>query len=96
MAGDKGTNSSVTKKANKKKSKRVRIYIFIMDTFEQLPVWQEARILVKDMYTALEKCRDFGFRDQLQRAAIFITNNIAEGFERVMLAEKIQFYRYAK
>lgn len=67
-----------------------------MSTFEKLPVWQEARILVKDIYSALETCKDFGFRDQIQRASISIMNNIAEGFERVMLAEKNQFYRYAK
>ena len=29
----------------------------------------------------METCRDFGFKDQIQRAAVSIMNNIAEGFE---------------
>jgi four helix bundle protein len=50
--------------------------------FEDLVVWQLARTLVKDIYSSLKTCRDFGFNDQLQRAAVSIMNNIAEGFER--------------
>ena len=47
--------------------------------FENLFVWQEARIVVKEIYTMLQESRDFGFKDQLQRAAVSIMNNIAEG-----------------
>ncbi|MBR0310652.1 MAG: four helix bundle protein [Paludibacteraceae bacterium] len=50
--------------------------------FEDLVVWQLARTLVKDVYSAVGKCRDYGFNDQIQRAAVSIMNNIAEGFER--------------
>ena len=50
--------------------------------FEDLVVWQLARTLVKDIYSSFKTCRDFGFNDQIQRAAISIMNNIAEGFER--------------
>jgi four helix bundle protein len=50
--------------------------------FEDLKVWQEARSLANSIYGALEKCRDFDFRSQIQRASVSVMNNIAEGFER--------------
>jgi hypothetical protein len=53
--------------------------------FEELWVWQQARELVQDIYKDLcfgSGSKDFGFRDQLQRAEISVMNNIAEGFER--------------
>ena len=62
--------------------------------FEDLWIWQQARSLVKDIYEDLNQgpgSRDFGFRDQIQRAGISIMNNIAEGFER---NSDIEFARY--
>ena len=56
-----------------------------IETFEDLVVWQKGIALVKQIYllTAEGKLnRDFGLRDQLQRAAASIPTNIAEGFER--------------
>ena len=53
--------------------------------FEDLEAWQIARELTNQIYTITQKesiCRDFGFGDQIRRAAISIMNNIAEGFER--------------
>lgn len=53
--------------------------------FEDLPVWQEAAELARRMYefTSLEPFRRHpGLRDQLERAALSVSNNIAEGFER--------------
>ena len=53
--------------------------------FEDLQAWQQARILVCDVYTisAQGKLRqDFGLRDQLCRAAVSAMSNIAEGFAR--------------
>ena len=50
--------------------------------FEELVVWQVARDLTQDIYSALADNRDYGFRDQIQRASISIMNNIAEGFQR--------------
>jgi len=52
------------------------------ERFEDLMIWQEARSLVNAIYDTMDKCRDFDFRSQLQRASISAMNNIAEGFER--------------
>ncbi len=71
----------------------------IMMTFEDLESWQRARALVRKIYelTRLDElCRDFGIRGQLQRAAVSIMSNIAEGFERMHLPEKLQFYNVAR
>ena len=67
--------------------------------FEQLIAWQKARELTKYVYllTATERfSRDFGLRDQIQRAAVSIMSNIAEGFERAGKAEFHQFLVIAK
>lgn len=48
---------------------------------ENLKVWQLSRALVVEIYRMFKDCRDYGFRDQIQRAAVSIMNNIAEGFE---------------
>lgn len=52
------------------------------DRFEDMIVWQKAKELVIFIYGAFKDCRDFAFKDQIQRAALSIMNNIAEGFER--------------
>jgi len=67
--------------------------------FEDLESWQKARLLVRNIYDLTrmnEVCRDFGICGQLQRAAVSIMSNIAEGFERMHLAEKIQSYNVAQ
>ena len=46
---------------------------------ENLYIWQEARAFVNNIYVLLMPCNDYGFRDQIQRAAVSIMNNIAEG-----------------
>jgi four helix bundle protein len=50
--------------------------------FEEMLVWQKSRTLSQEIYRAFSQNKDFGFRDQIQRASISIMNNIAEGFER--------------
>ena len=50
--------------------------------FEDMVVWKEARTLSKDVYAAFLQNTDRGFKDQIQRAAVSIMNNIAEGFDR--------------
>ena len=49
--------------------------------FEELVIWQIARDLTQEIYSSLSEIKDFGFRDQIQRASISIMNNIAEGSE---------------
>lgn len=51
-------------------------------SFKKLLVWQQSSDLAVDIYKAFSECRDFGFRDQIQRAAISLPNNIAEGYAR--------------
>ena len=50
--------------------------------FEEILSWQKSKDLAIFVYKSFKDCRDFAFRDQLQRAIISISNNIAEGFER--------------
>ncbi len=52
-----------------------------MRSFEELRVWKDARSLMKDIYSININCKDYSFKDQIQRAAISIMNNIAEGSE---------------
>lgn len=68
-------------------------------SFEDLEVWQQARKLVSAIYQMTlnaKLARDYGLCGQLQRAAVSIMSNIAEGFERMHLQEKIQFYNVAR
>ncbi|MCQ2114108.1 MAG: four helix bundle protein [Bacteroidaceae bacterium] len=48
---------------------------------ENIRVWQDARLFVNKIYAMMADVKDFGFRDQIQRAAVSIMNNIAEGSE---------------
>ena len=67
--------------------------------FEDLPVWQEAARLYNAALDLLEKPRlplSAGFRNQLDRAALSVSNNVAEGFERVTTAELLQFLGIAR
>jgi four helix bundle protein len=67
--------------------------------FEDLKVWQVARELVKGVYRATrsqELKRDRGLIDQMTRAAVSITSNLAEGHERGSRVQYIEFCFYAK
>ena len=68
-------------------------------SFEDLDTWKRARELVRQVYALTRRepaSRDFALRDQIQRAAVSAMTNIAEGFERIHIAEKIQFYNIAR
>ena len=67
-----------------------------METFEKLDVWKEAKALTLEVYRAFRGCRDFSFRDQIQRAALSVPANIAEGVERNSAAEFKNFLGIAK
>ncbi|HOH99025.1 MAG TPA: four helix bundle protein [Bacteroidales bacterium] len=47
--------------------------------FEELIVWQEAKVFCIEVYKVFEHSKDFGFKDQIQRASVSIMNNITEG-----------------
>ena len=64
--------------------------------FEDIESWQEAKKLTLTIYTLFSSTKDFGFRDQIQRASVSIMNNIAEGFERQSDKEFKQFLYIAK
>jgi len=53
-----------------------------IEKFENIISWQKAEILTTEIYKEFNNCKNFGFRDQNQRASVSIMNNIAEGFER--------------
>ena len=67
--------------------------------FTDLRAWQEAHILVLLIYKSTRSFPNdelFGLTNQMRRAAISITSNIAEGFGRQSYKEKIQFYYMAQ
>ena len=67
--------------------------------FEDLPVWQDARTLTKEVFKSKKPTSDFIIIDiykQLFRSLGSITDNIAEGFERTGRKEFIQFLNIAK
>ena len=53
-----------------------------IEKFEDIIAWQKSKILVSDIYKEFRVCKDYAFRDQIQRASVSIMNNIAEGYER--------------
>ena len=53
-----------------------------IEKFEDIIAWQKARVLTNEVYNLFGKCREYSFRDQIQRASLSIMNNIAEGFGR--------------
>lgn len=67
-----------------------------IESFEDILVWQESRELVLGIYKLFKNCRDYAFRDQLQRAAVSVMNNIAEGYERKGNKEFCKFLFIAK
>ena len=67
-----------------------------MKAFEDLRIWQDAQALAIDVYLMFKDNKDYGFRDQIQRAAISISNNIAEGSEYNSDKMKIRYLRIAK
>lgn len=62
-----------------------------IERFEDIESWREARLLVSEIYQLFTSIKDYGFRDQIQRAAISVMTNIAEGFDRASNKEFIQF-----
>jgi four helix bundle protein len=55
-----------------------------IEFFEDIEAWKKARVLANYIYDLTQKpkfARDFGLKDQIQRSAVSVMSNIAEGFE---------------
>jgi len=69
------------------------------ERFEDLPVWQEAERLygaVLDLLEGSPRGLSYGFRNQIDRASLAVSNNIAEGFERMSTAQLLSFLETAR
>ena len=58
-----------------------------INKFEDIKAWIKAKELTIFIYKAFANCRDFSFKNQIERASVSIMNNIAERFERKSNAE---------
>ncbi len=70
-----------------------------IERFENIVAWQKARELTKAIYASAKAglfARDFGMRDQIQRASVSVMANIAEGFDRGGDREFLQFLSNSK
>ena len=68
-----------------------------IEKFEDIVAWQKARELTKAVYmqaNAGRFARDFGLKDQIQRASVSVMANVAEGFDRGGDKEFIQLIVY--
>ena len=69
------------------------------ERFEDLPVWQEAMRLAHGVYDLTENARSkisSSLRDQIERSAMSVSDNIAEGFERGTINELLAFIYIAR
>ena len=67
--------------------------------FEDLPIWQDARVVAKEVYKLTQSSvfsRDYGLKDQIQRASVSVVSNIAEGFDYGSNKQFIRFLNIAK
>lgn len=67
-----------------------------MIRFEELEVWKKSAALSVEIYQSLGQLKDFGFRDQITRAGLSISSDIAEGYERETPKDINKFLGYAK
>ena len=70
-----------------------------IQSFQDLEVWQKGHALVLKIYEITKRFpreEIYGLSSQLQRAAVSITANIAEGFSRYHYRDKINFYYTAR
>jgi len=68
----------------------------MISKFEEILSWQKARTLTISIYKTFENSKDFGFKNQIERASVSIMNNIAEGYERKSNKEFSYFLYVAK
>ncbi len=63
--------------------------------FEDIFAWQKSQDLAVEIYQVFQNSKDYGFKDQITRASVSISNNIAEGFDRKSNADFSKFLYYA-
>lgn len=76
---------------NQESGKKIR-------SFTDLHAWQKAHELVLEVYKITKyfpREEQFGLTNQIRRASISVSSNLAEGFSRRSYKEKIQFYSMA-
>ena len=67
--------------------------------FEELPCWQDARVLTKMVFDLVSQnpfAKDYSLKDQIWRAAGSVMDNIAEGFDDGSTGELVRFLGYAQ
>jgi len=64
--------------------------------FEDLQIWQKAMDLYVTTFDLGNRPREYHWREQMNRASLSISNNIAEGFDSGYRAEFVRFLRIAK
>jgi four helix bundle protein len=64
--------------------------------FEDLEVWKLSMRSSLVIYELFKECKDYGFKDQIQRACVSVPANIAEGDERHTNKEAVQFFYIAR
>lgn len=67
-----------------------------MKNFEGLRIWQDARIFIGDIYKMMKDNKDYGFKDQLQRASISIMNILLKVLNRERLRNLNAIYKLQK
>ena len=68
----------------------------MLDALRNLDVWKRACRLSVNVYHLTSSCSQFAYRDQVTRSALSIASNIAEGYERDTLKDRVRFLYMAK
>ena len=67
----------------------------VINKFEDLICWQKGQDLAVKVYGKFKESKDWGFRDQICKAVVSVSNNIAEGFDRGSDADFTRFLYYS-
>ncbi len=68
----------------------------MVKNFEDLIIWKDARKLANLVHFTFLEVQDYGFRNQINNAAVSVMNNTAEGFERFSKADFKRFLQISK
>ena len=71
----------------------------VYKNFEDMPMWQLAKDIAVHIYKLTNRvvwAKDYGVKDQIRRASISVSSNIAEGFERGTSKEFVQYLNISR